>query len=504
MPSPYPVTAAFGSLIFVMRHLPQAAGDQQALADAVLHALEGASFDLDAEPETLRVSGELVMLDAPGATSVNEQMLLHGIRRITAAPSVEPGQLIRLASVLAAFAGTYSSFDEVPKALGPAADAFQLERGLNEFEVFRAMPFRPRAIDGREREGAMPIPGIHREDAGEFERIEGVSLDPDAAEEVDPQVSLASGLPSPPPRPSLDVLLRRGREAIAKEDWSGLLETALQIVEAESEAPSELAGSTYRIELKRLLSRKHLAAIARLAHGERKQETVALLRRFGADSTEILMDLLIEALSMGERRGYYSALTQMSEGSEAIIGHLGHSQWYVVRNAADLCGEMRIAEAVPELAKQTQHPDERVRKSVAEALGKISTTAAVEPLRHMLSDSSDAVRLQAVAHLSGRGARSLTPAIGEMLKDEQNVEVQYEAVRALGRIGTPDAILLLREASSPGGKLVGRKSVPFRLNAIRALGMVGPSAQDALMLLSKDESPEVRAAAAEALAGFRP
>jgi HEAT repeat protein len=503
MPSPYPVTAAFGSLIFAMRHLPQSAADHQALAGAVLHALEGAAFDLDAEPETLRVTGEPVMLDAPGATSVNEQMLLHGLRRISAGAEVEPGQLIRLAAVLAAFAGTYMTFEDVGRALGPAAGAFHLEPGLNEFEVFRAMPFRPRAIDARVREGAMPIPGIQRDEASEFERIEGVSLDPDAAGEVDPHVSLDSGLPTPP-RPSLDVLLRRGREAIAQEDWSGLLETALQIVEAEAEAPSDLAGSTYRIELKRLMSRKHLAAIARLAHGERKQETVALLRRFGADSTEILMDLLIEALSMGERRGYYSALTQMSEGSEAIVGHLGHSQWYVIRNAADLCGEMRIAEAVPELARQAQHPDERVRKSVAEALGKIGTTAAVEPLRQMLSDTSDAVRLQAVAHLGGRGARSLTPAIGEMLKTEQNVEVQYEALRALGRIGTPDAILLLRDATSPGGKLVGRKSVPFRVNAIRALGMIGPSAQDALLALSTDESPEVRTAAAEALAAFRP
>jgi hypothetical protein len=503
MPSPYPVTAAFASLIFVMRHLPQSAADHQALAGAVLHALEGAPFDLDAEPETLRVTGEPVLLDAPGATSVNEQMLLHGLRRISAGPEVEAGQLIRLASVLAAFAGTYSSFDELSKALGPAVGAFHLERGLNEFEVFRAMPFRPRAIDGREREGAMPIPGIQRDEASEFERIEGVSLDPDAAGEVDPQVALDSGLPSQP-RPSLEVLLRRGREAIAHEDWSALLETALQIVEAEAEAPSDLAGSTYRIELKRLMSRKHLSAIARLAHGERKQETVALLRRFGADSTEILMDLLIEALSMGERRGYYSALTQMSEGSEAIVGHLGHSQWYVVRNAADLCGEMRIAEAVPELAKQARHPDERVRKSIAEALGKISTTAAVEPLRQLLSDTSEAVRLQAVAHLSGRGARSLTPAIGELLKAEPNVEVQYEGLRALGRIGTPDAILLLREATSPGGKVLGRRSVQFRLNAIRALGTVGPSAQDALMALSKDEVPEVRAAAAEALAAFRP
>jgi hypothetical protein len=500
MPSPYPVAAAFGSLIFAMRHLPGAADDHRALAAAVLQALEGLPFVLEAEPETLWVSGKPVLLDAPGATGVNEQMLLHGLRGISAGPGVEPDQLIRLATVLAAFAGTYQSFEEMVKALGPTATAFQLERGRNEFEVFRAVPFRPRAIDSSEKEGALPI---QRNEASVFERIEGVSLDPGAAGGVDPDVALSGGSPAPA-RPSLDVLLRRGREAIGQEDWGGLLETALQIVEAESEAPSDLAGSTYRIELKRLMSRKHLAAIARLAHGERKQETVALLRRFGADSTEVLMGLLVEAMSMGERRGYYSALTQMSEGTEAIIGHLGHLQWYVVRNAADLCGEMQIADAVPELSKQVKHPDERVRKSVAEALGKIGTSATAEPLRHLLADPSNAVRLQSVAYLGGRGARSLTPAIGDLLKRESNTEIQYEALRALGRIGTPDAILLLRDASSAGGKLLGRKPVQFRLNAVRALSMIGPAAQDALLPLSRDESPEVRAAAAEALAGFRP
>lgn len=496
MPSPYPVAAVFGSLIFVMRHQPEARADQVALATAIDAALDGAGLEIDAEPEALRVGGTPVPLDAPGATMVNEQMLLHGLCRIGGRKETPPEHLIRLAGVLAAFAGSYDAFEEVLKALGPSAEWFRLKRSPNEFEVFRATPFRPRAIDAHDKDLSLP-------EASAFERAESVRLDPSAAKERDGDVSL-SGEYATPPRPSLDVLLRRGRDAIAREDWGGLLESALQIVEAESEAPSELAGSTYRIELKRLMSRKHLAAIARLAHGERKQETIALLRRFGSDSTEILMDLLIEAMSMGERRGYYSALTQMSEGSDTIVAHLGHSLWYVVRNAADLCGEMRIAEAVPELARQVKHPDERVRKSVAEALGKIGTTATTDPLRQLLADPADAVRLQAVAYLGGRSARGLSPTLGELLKTEQNTEVQFEALRALGRIGTPDAILLLKESAAPGGKVVGRKPLPYRLNAVRALAMVGPAAQDALLALSKDDTPEIRTAAAEVLAGFRP
>ncbi|MGH7560730.1 MAG: HEAT repeat domain-containing protein [Gemmatimonadales bacterium] len=492
MPSAYAVTATFGSLIFLSRHQPGGEADLRAVATAVQGNLDGGPLEIDAQPEALTVLGVPVPLDAPGATMVNEHMLLHGLRTLTSRGTPAPDQLMRLARVLAAFPGTFATFEDLTRALGPDTDAFTLGRGPNEFEVFRALPFRPRTVIEPGEGGAL-----------DFERIEGVTLGEGAAEGVEGSVSL-SGEHRAPPRPTLQALLKRGQEAIAKEDWPALLENALQISEAEAEAPSELTGSTYRIELKRLMSRRHLAAIARLAQGERRHETITLLKRFGSDATEVLMDLLVSATSMGERRGFYSALVQMPEGNETIIGHLTHSQWYVVRNAADLCGEMRIAEAVPELVKQIAHPDERVRKSVAEALGKIATPAAAEPLRLMLADTAESVRLQAVSYLGGRAARGLAPAIGEMLKTEQNADIQQEALRALGRIGTPDAIALLREAAAPGGKLLGRKPLSFRLTAIRSLGTIGPTAQDALNSLSRDESPEVRAAAAEALASFRP
>jgi HEAT repeat protein/PBS lyase HEAT-like repeat-containing protein len=312
------------------------------------------------------------------------------------------------------------------------------------------------------------------------------------------------GASAPGEQPPLDTLLRMGRDAIQREDWNGLLEVALQLVEAQAEAPSELMSSTYRIELKRLLTRKHLAMIARLAHGERKQEVIALLRRFGADATEILMDLLVEAMSMGERRGYYSAITQMSEGTDAIVQQLGHQQWYVVRNAAELCGEMELAEGVPGLARQVNHPDERVRKAVAQALAKIATPQAAEPLRRLLDDPARAVRLQALGAMSGRRARHMVGVIGELLKKEELGDVQHEALLALGRIGSPDAIMVLKDWAAPGGRVIGRRPVALRLTAVKALAMCGGAATEALSALLKDESAEVRAAATTALEAMRP
>src|SRR5439155_193244 len=81
---------------------------------------------------------------------------------------------------------------------------------------------------------------------------------------------------------------------------------------------------------------------------------------------------------------------------------LEHREWFVVRNVAELIGELGIEAAVPGLARQVEHEDERVRKAVALALAKIGTRAAVEPLRRALHDPSPDVRIQVALGIGGR------------------------------------------------------------------------------------------------------
>ena len=505
MPSPYPVSSLFGALFFLVRHQPSATADHEALAAAILAQRGSGELRIDIEPESLLVNERPVLLESPGAMLLFEQMFLHGARSLHVRGGVTTADLIRFATVLGAFPGTYDSYDHVVQALGPSAERLVLTQSDNTLEVFRAMPWRPRGAygtPGEEDPIGLDVPRIKGEITAEYERFQELALNPEG-DTGDPARDM-SGTAFERNRQPLEVLLKLGNAAIEREDWGGLLEVGLLIAEAESEAPSELASSTYRIELKRLMTRKHLGMIARFLQGDRKQEAITLLRRFGVDGTEILMDLLIQATTISERRGYYSAITQMTEGTDAVIQHLGHQQWSVVRNAADLCGEMELAGAAPELARQTQHPDERVRKAVAEALGKIGTPPTMEPLRKLMADDSAAVRLKAVAHLSGRKSRGMTPAVAELLKTETNADVQHEALLALGRIGSPDAIQQLREWALPGGKLLGRKPISLRLAAIKGLSLAGPSAMDALASLERDESQEVRSAATAALGLLKP
>ena len=148
----------------------------------------------------------------------------------------------------------------------------------------------------------------------------------------------------------MERLISKGRSAVDAGDYGALLEISQDFLDAIEATPNEASARVYRLELNRLLSKHHIAQFARMAAtGNQRELAIAVLRRLGSDATEILMDLLVETEAMAERRGYFSALTRMADGTEIIIHHHHHPTWYVVRNAAELCGEMRLAKSVPKL-----------------------------------------------------------------------------------------------------------------------------------------------------------
>jgi hypothetical protein len=489
MTSPYPLVALLGALVYVLRHDREGRDHQRSLLGMLRSALDGRPLRIEATADTLQLNQQPIPLDAPGAALFSEQMLLHEIRTAVIPADVGDEDLLRLAAVLGGFPGTYPTYNDVVTALGPTSSRIELARASADFEVYGVNADRPHALIDP---GSDVSSGVMK--------FQATELDPDAAGATDPVDAPIGGM-VPVIRPGMSQLLLLCREAAERQDWEGMLDAAVQIVDGEGDEDAGLAGSLHRIEFKRLMSRRNLTMIARLCHGERKQEAITVLRRLGTEGTEVLMDLLVEATNIGERRGFYSALVQMNEGTSVIVQHLNHPQWYVVRNAADLCGELALSESLPALAKQIRHPDERVRKAIAEALGKIATPIAMDTLSKLLADPAQAVRLQAVTHLRGRRARAIIGPISELLLREEDPAVQQEALLALGRIGSPEAVALLQNWAAASG-LLRRRSVSSRLIAIRGLGLAGPAAVDALSTLQRDSSAEIREAAAVALASL--
>ena len=303
----------------------------------------------------------------------------------------------------------------------------------------------------------------------------------------------------------LAVLGRQLETAMKSKRTTQVLMIVAGIIRAEQQVNDATRRRQYSIALKRMYSKALLEAIAEVAnHPTDRDDSLLVLRRAGEDGVEVLLDLLVAAPTIEERRGIFMALTGMKEGTDQLVHMLGHHQWFVVRNVAELAGELALEEAVPALAQQLEHDDERVRKAVALALAKIGSSAAAEPLRRALRDKSPEVRIQAAIGVGGRKSAALAMPLVVAMEEETDEAVVRELILGLGRIGSTAAVQALIKFAQPGGRLFGRKPAGLRATAVEALRLAAtPAAVGTLEGLTDDGDKQVRNAAQSALADLK-
>ncbi len=303
----------------------------------------------------------------------------------------------------------------------------------------------------------------------------------------------------------LAALLRHAETAIKQTRFEQLLGVIAGVIKVEQRVP-ETSGMRrqYGIALRRIYTKPVLEALARLlGTPKHRPAAVAALQRGGAAAVEVLMDLLVAAPTVSERRAVFDALKQMTEGTEQLVHMLDHPEWFVVRNVAELLGELGMEEAVPALGRRLDHADDRVRKAVALALAKIGSRSAAEPLRRALRDRSAEVRLQVAVGI-GRKASALAMPLVVAMEEEKDEAVVRELILALGRIASAEAVQALIKWAQPSGRIFGRRPSALRVAAVEGLRLAAtPAALGTLEGLSGDGDRQVREAAKNAVLQLR-
>jgi HEAT repeat protein len=291
----------------------------------------------------------------------------------------------------------------------------------------------------------------------------------------------------------LTALSERVREAQPED----ALRALAVVVDLEPGAAEGSVRNSYGIMLKRTLTRDILTQMATCVLNPALMDAAArVVLRSGADGVDVLLELLAGADGMRERRAYMSALRQTREGTQAVLHMLGHPEWFVARNVAELAGDLRIEDAVPELARLTGHADARVRKAAIVALARIGTPPTVRPLREAWKRGDSEQRV-AIAASIGSASRALAMPLVALLEEDATPEVAREVYLALGRIGSTEAVRALAKAAEPGGRLLGRKAGALRVAAVQALRLAG--ATGALERLAEDADRTVQDEARRAL-----
>ncbi|MFP4026922.1 MAG: HEAT repeat domain-containing protein [Candidatus Brocadiia bacterium] len=115
--------------------------------------------------------------------------------------------------------------------------------------------------------------------------------------------------------------------------------------------------------------------------------------------------------------------------------------------------------AVERLKELLQHTKPSVRESAANALGKVGSDDAVQSLLGVLNDKAENVRWFGVESLRKLDAVRAVPRLCEVLENDESARVREITANALGDIGQPAAVPVLREALADKNERVREAAV---------------------------------------------
>src|ERR1051326_2731219 len=462
MAAPQEFAAQFSRTLELFRD-PAAKEEQKAQFRALASLLKSEGAIILAQDGRITVNGAPV-----NGNTLLQRLDLHSIHEITIPADPPLAELFELLRGLAEQAG------EEDLATRLRGSARRIGVTMHSFSFDAPAPVGRTDVPGPPPPAAADeVPEIVRES------VAGHAAFSPAAAASQSHHQIIAQLQEKPDGPAVgDLLAVLGRQletAMKGRRVNLALDIVAGIVRAEAQVGDATRRRQYSIALKRMYNKGLLEAVAEVAsHPSDREASLLVLRRAGEDGVEVLLDLLVAAPTVEERRGIFVALTGMEEGTDQLLAIVGDPQGVVVR------------------------------KAVALALAKFGSSAAAEPLRRALRDKSPEVRIQAAIGVGGRKAAPLAMPLVAAMEEEKDEAVERELMLALGRIGSAAAVQALIKFAQPGGRLFGRKSAGLRTTAVEALRLAAtPAAVGTLEGLTDDGDKHVRAAAQGALGDLK-
>ncbi len=231
-------------------------------------------------------------------------------------------------------------------------------------------------------------------------------------------------------------------------------------------------------------------------------ERAALVGAVGAlaaISTGLVLDRYLNTPAE-MREPYRAAIRAAGERAiEPLQARLQDPREDMVAGAAEFLGLTGAPQVVPLLTPLLRHRAEQVREAVLHALAEIGGREITRPAIPSLKDESVVVRIAAARAVGVGGDASAGTVLVRRLDHETDEGVLAELLRAVGRLGAPDALQVLAKYAEPGNMLK-RRSVLVRVAAIEGLSHIRkPEARALVELYGQDKDTTVRRAAEAAL-----
>ena len=469
----------FARLVWLLINDSTAKSQQKVALRAVVTVSKEASVRLGNKEGRLAVNGLVMPQALTGVQELAGRLAAHTVQEIEIEQGASAAELLALARLLALESASNSDVADFTQKLSVLAEKTVHVRLLESPVSPQALPTETMPMAAAVATGSQRVRFL-------FGQLSTVS-DPPMASTFLEEIAFAA-----------EQSTREGRAADAADIFSA-------IIEREAVLTDDDLRRTYVVTMRRLTKPTLLRPIADLIANDdaRAVQAERILQRCGQDGVDAAMDGYASAHPSLIRRRYHAVLLRLGATRESLVQMLQDPRWHVVRLAADFLGEMGSLEAERPLADMLRHQDERVRRAVTRALGRIESNFTIDAIGRSLSDPAPAVRLEAVAALAARRSGRAGAVLAKAIDDEAELEVQYALLAALGRVASPDAVQKLTKAAvAASGFFKTKKNVGLRVAAVQALGEARtPGALTALQGLANDKERAVREAIARVLSG---
>ncbi len=238
---------------------------------------------------------------------------------------------------------------------------------------------------------------------------------------------------------------------------------------------------------------------------EERNQLYQVLTFLRQKSIAPLMTRLTEEKVAARRKILSTALARQGAAAVPVLaGYLQDERWYVVRNAANILGEIRDPSAARYLHPLLHHEDIRVCREAIRALTRIGGSNAVRFLLEVVNDQDEEISRQAILSLGVIGDETAVPELLRIVRKGdffcKLLERKKDAIRALGEIGAKEAVPVLQTVLKTRRLYKRHEQNELRAAAALALGEIGdPNSEPLLAKMTHDRSPEVARQAALAL-----
>lgn len=499
----------FARLVSLLMHEMSNVDEQKMSLRALVTLSKSGAVTMWPEERHLFSNGVEIPGALTGVQDTATQMSGHSLQRVEVGSGANAADLLGLARIIAATATAGDGGEQVKQkltALNARRITFEIPAPpppAPEPAVSAEAPTVKVEVDAREAANAMAAAASPKERSifadlvpadvskltpeGLFELLDQAKRPEDHTRVLDDLVSLS------------EHSVRVGKGVVVGDVFHG-------VVQRDAGIPDGDVKRAYSFAIRRMSKPALLRAVATLIpkKPERKQHCYEVLERTGEEGAEALIEQISQAQTTEDRRSLFEVLVELPAAVPALSRMLSDSRWFVVRNAADLLGEMSAASAEDSLVDLLRHTDDRVRRSATNALLRLGTPNALKTIYEAVNDVSPEVRMQAAAAISTKRDGRTSSTLIRAIEGEGDSDVQVAMIAALGRVGTADAVQKLLKLAEPDARLFRKKPTVIRVAAVQALGEVKtPAALAALKELVGDKDREVRDTASRALAQSR-